>query len=176
MSKEIWNDVPGWEGKYQVSNRGRVKSLDYNHTGKEKILKPSLRRGYPSFGVRVSGKKVMLAVHRVEYEAFYGPIPDGMQVNHIDEDKTNNNLDNLELTTPKGNINWGTCISRRSTHKKVPIEQYDISGKVINVWMSQEDAADSLKVHSPSHINECLKGKRTKAHGFMWRYKKEEAC
>lgn len=172
---EEWRDVLGWEGKYKVSNLGRVKSLDYNHTGEEIVLKLSLRRGYPSFGVRVSGKKVMLAVHRVEFEAFYGPIPAGMQVNHIDEDKTNNILENLELTTPRENINWGTCISRRSASKKIPIEQYDLSGNIINTWSSQEDAAEGLKVHSPAHINECLKGKRTKAHGFLWEYKKEEA-
>ena len=94
-----------------VSNFGNVKSLNYRHTNKERMLKTQLYKGYVYvFLKRTKGYRV----HRLVYEAFIGPIPDGMQVNHIDEDKSNNRLDNLNLMTPKENCNYGTGIERRA--------------------------------------------------------------
>ena len=118
MEEEIWKDIVGYEGLYQVSNTGKIKSLNYNHTGREKILKQRLfNRGYLYVGLWKNGKQKYFSVHRLEYEAFYGEIPKGMQVNHINEIKTDNRLENLNLMTPKENTNWGTAIQRRAEKK-----------------------------------------------------------
>lgn len=95
---EEWRPVVGFEGKYEVSNMGRVKSLVW---GREYVLKPSRHsQGYVT--VSPGGHRHQL-IHRVVAQAFLGPIPDGMEVNHIDGDKQNNRADNLEYVTRRGN-------------------------------------------------------------------------
>ena len=116
--KEEWKNIIDYEGLYQVSNLGRVKSLNYKHTGREKILKSSVDKiGYMYVGLCKNGKVKFFKVHRLIYEAFYGEIPNGMQVNHINEIKADNRLSNLNLMTRKENINFGTGIERRAKSK-----------------------------------------------------------
>ena len=110
---EEWKDILGFEGIYQASNLGRVKSLErLNARGyrvKEKILKPQInRRGYYQVGLYKQSIGKNYKVHRLVYEAFNGQIPEGLQVNHINEVKTDNRLENLNLMTHKENVNWGT--------------------------------------------------------------------
>lgn len=100
--KEIWKDVPGYEGSYQVSNQGRVKSLvTYGNGGNGRILAgDTTRLGY----VRIAflGKRKL--VHRVVYTTFCGKIPQGLEVNHKNGNKADNRLENLELLTKSENI------------------------------------------------------------------------
>jgi len=104
---EIWKDIPGYEGKYQVSNLGNVKSMNYMHTKKEHILIKRVQpTGYHTVTFCKNGKAKQYLVHRIVYQTFAGEIPEGMQVNHIDENKLNNNIGNLNLMTPKENCNW----------------------------------------------------------------------
>ena len=113
---EIWRDIEGFEGIYQISSQGRVKSLkridNNNHPIKEKILKPNIdnREGKGCLRVRLckNGKQKFFQIHRLVYETFVGKIPDDMQCNHINEKKDDNRLENLNLMTPKENSNWGT--------------------------------------------------------------------
>ena len=94
MIKEIWMPIFGCEG-YEVSKIGSVRSLDYLHTGKAKILKPQkTHNGYLQVYLYKDGKLKGFKVHRLVWEAFNGPIPEGMQVNHLNEDKTDNRLEN----------------------------------------------------------------------------------
>ena len=119
MKTEIWKDVLGYEGLYQVSNLGQVKSLNYRHTGKEAILKPGLGgTGYYGVILCKNGKKKRFSVHRLVVMAFIGPIPKGMVVNHISECQTDNRLENLEICTQKENINHGTGIARSAAARK----------------------------------------------------------
>ena len=114
--EEIWKDAAGYEGLYQVSNLGRIKSY---WRGQDRILKQTLdKRGY--YGVRLykNGKGKHLNVHRLVAETFLGKIPKGLVVNHINEIKTDNRLENLEICTIKENINHGTCIVRRSAARR----------------------------------------------------------
>lgn len=128
-----WNDVKGYEGLYQVSNFGNVKSLkriqQYRYADKgvrerivnEKLLRPAPtgKKHYLSVSLYKDGKSCTKAVHRLVAEAFI-PNPLGlMQVNHKDEDKSNNSANNLEWCTCKYNINYGSGNSRRSTTMKV---------------------------------------------------------
>lgn len=129
--KEIWKDIKGFEGIYQVSNYGRVKSLPRfvnNHSenkkigfhSKEKILRPSKKR-YAVVVLSKKGKLYSFCVHRLVAEVFI-PNPDNLsQVDHLDGDKLNNNVNNLEWVTPKENVNrsWKMGLATpHSGHKK----------------------------------------------------------
>lgn len=108
MAAELWAAIAGWEGVYEISTLGRVKRL----TGSRghfpgKILNGTISYwGYPMVVLksRQNGMIRGAACHRLMAEAFLGPIPEGMEVNHRDGIKTNNQLENLELVTRQGNI------------------------------------------------------------------------
>ena len=103
--EEIFKDVKGYEGYYEVSNLGRVRSTSYKGT---RILKPSLKSRYKIVVFCINQIKVHKLVHRLVAEAFI-PNPDNLpQVNHKDEDKTNNCVENLEWCDVKYNSNFGT--------------------------------------------------------------------
>ena len=129
--EEIWNDVIGFEGLYQASNLGNVKSIERTvvapcrwggerkMTFQEKIVKQfKTNSGYLKVMLSKNGIRYNKDVHRLVYEAFNGIIPKGMYVNHKDECKTNNVLTNLEIMTPSENINYGTAIDRMKETKR----------------------------------------------------------
>lgn len=117
--KEIWKDILGYEGLYQVSTLGRVKSLNYNRSGKERIMKPVLYgNGYYIVKLCKNGKQKRFSVHRLVAEAFLYKIPKGLVVNHLNQEKTDNRLENLEIVTQKENVNHGTCRARMSAAKR----------------------------------------------------------
>lgn len=106
--KEVWKDIKGYEGKYQISDIGNLRSLNYNRQKIVKPIKPRLnKQGYLRIGLSNGGKRYYF-VHILVYTTFIGIIPKGMQVNHINEIKTDNRKENLSLLTPKENCNWGT--------------------------------------------------------------------
>lgn len=119
MGTEIWRPVKGYEGLYEVSSLGYVKSLNYHRTGKEKILKPAKNKyGYLFVALYRNGKRKMSKLHRLVAEAFI-PNPEGFkQVNHIDEDKTNNVVSNLEFCDCKYNNNFGTRNERSAVSQR----------------------------------------------------------
>lgn len=112
MNNEIWKNVDGYSN-YQVSNFGKVKSLNYNRTLKENILKLSTKKtGYQQVSLNKNGKQYFKSVHRLVAQAFI-PNPDNLpQVNHKNEIKTDNRAENLEWCTAKYNRNYGTSIER----------------------------------------------------------------
>ena len=131
---EIWKPIVGYEGLYEVSNLGNVRSLNYNGTGEIKIMKPGIsKNGYLQVLLYINGKRKMYKVHRLVAQAFI-PNPDNKpQINHKSEDKTLNTVDNLEWTTAKENTNWGTCIKRRSKSKFKPIKQMNLDGTLVTI-------------------------------------------
>ncbi len=103
---EIWKDVPNYEGLYQVSSFGNVKSMNYNHTGKEQILKAVKRSKYQCVLLYRQGKRIIISVHIIVAMAFKGHVPDGtykIVVDHKDNNRQNNHVDNLKIITQREN-------------------------------------------------------------------------
>lgn len=172
--EEVFKDIKGLEGKYQVSNCGRIKSLNYKRTGKEGIIKlEKCTSGYSYF---VSGGKKGYLVHRLVWEAFNGPIPEGMEVNHINEIKTDNRLENLNLMTKKENVNWGGGVSRsahtrrRIDKRRKQVSQYTMDGNLLEVYDSVREAQRKTG-YSEANISACCRGLYKQAYGFIWKYK-----
>ena len=112
--KEIWKDIEGYENKYQISNLGRVKALDYRRTKKEKILDSRNNKGYKAIALWNNSKRKVFLIHRLVANAFI-PNPNKFpQINHKDENKLNNCVDNLEWCTQFYNNIYGTRLQRVS--------------------------------------------------------------
>lgn len=166
MGSEIWKDVVGYEGIYQVSNLGRVKSLPRNGTIKqERILKPHRVQGYLLAELFNRGAHKGKRIHRLVAEAFI-PNPDNKrEVNHIDGDKHNNRVENLEWVTSSENQLHAAYVIK--THKMSVVLQKDLDGKPIKKWYGVKVAADALGIQA-ADICHCCSGQRKTAGGFLW--------
>jgi len=164
---EVWKNIKGYEGLYQVSNTGNVKNVK---TGT--VLKQSYTsKKYKCCCLRNSGKQTVKVTHRLVAEVFI-PNPDRLpQVNHIDEDKCNNNVENLEWCTNDYNAHYGNKIIRCAKSHEKSVIQYDLNGNIIRSWESIKSAADGLNICA-SHITECCKGKLNKTGNYKWSYQK----
>ena len=168
MIEEIWRDIKGFEGIYQVSNLGRVKSF---YRLKEKILKPKLaHNGYCRVGLCKNSIGKFYMIHRLVWEAFNGQIPEGLQVNHINEIKSDNRLSNLNLMTPKENMNWGTGIERRAKKRSKVVLQFDLNDNLVKEYPSINQVERETGF-AFQNIYACCKGKRKTAYGYIWKYK-----
>ena len=174
---EQWKAIAGYEGLYEVSDLGRVKSLNYSHTHKEKILRPVKgRKGYLQVSLYKDGQIKNWRVHRLVAEAFI-PNPQCMEtINHRDEVKTNNSASNLEWMSQKDNTNYGTRNKRiaeaRLNHpafsKKV--QMFDKStGELLATFPSTMEAERITGIANQS-ISACCKGKYKSSGGYIWRY------
>lgn len=178
--KEIWKDIPEFEGIYRASNLGRIKSLEridiLGRRVKEKILTSGINQyGYCQVELYKNSIGKNYYVHRLVWSAFNGQIPEGLQVNHKNEIKTDNRLSNLNLMTPKENTNWGTGIERCHNQlingkKSKTVLQYDLQDNLIKEFPSIMQAHRELGF-SQGNINKCCKGKRKTAYGYKWKYK-----
>jgi len=164
--EEVWIDIVGFVGKYQISNYGRVKSIKRKYAG-EKILKLQIdKNGYHRVSLK-NGKSYYLPVHRLVAQAFI-PNPDNLPcVNHKDENKQNNCVDNLEWCTVAYNNTYG---SRYNLNEK-PVLQFDLNGNLINKYKSVSDAAriNNYKTQSIQGVCCGYKSRKT-AYGFKWTY------
>lgn len=187
FTKEIWKDIPNFEG-YQVSNLGRVKSLSkfinnnpksksIGYFTKEKILKQfGNTRGYELVKLYNNGEKYTKKIHRLVAEAFIPNPQNKPQVNHIDGNKTNNCVENLEWCTCQENVihSWENNLQKKKIGQENKLSkkvyQYNLSGELIKIWNCVEDARKTLHI---SNISMVCCGKRNKAGGFIWRYKND---
>ncbi len=189
MSKEIWKDIEGYEGKYQVSNLGRVRSLDRNvihdsdhrrgayckfHKGT--ILKQSMADdGY----FRVSlydndGHLKYMPVHKVVAHAFVSGYREGLQVNHINEMRFVNCAVNLEWVTPSENVNHGErnkkSVATRRKHAHFPkVLQVNDEGIIVCEYNSQREAAEVNLIPQTRLCKAMKSGDKLK--GYYWRFK-----
>lgn len=176
--EEIWKDIVGYEGLYQISNYGRVKSVTRKvncrngtiKTISEKILASNPNnRGYYSVQLCYNSLPVRYLVHRLVANAFI-PNPDNKeQVNHIDEDKANNSVDNLNWMTAKENTNFGTKNQRVSkANINNPLSSKSVTNG-IEIYPSAAEAHRQLSCDSSSILKSCKNPNKT-CGGYHWNY------
>ena len=167
---EVWKDIDGFEGLYQVSNFGNVRGM------KRKInLHPETDRGYNRVCLSKNGKLKHYFLHRLVAFAFVSNPFGYTEINHKDENPQNNAAENLEWCCHKYNMNFGTRTKRASasrTGKGRVICQYSLSGKFIKQWSAAMEVQRTLNINH-SHVIRCCRGFRPTAGGFRWEYKKE---
>ena len=178
MKNEEWRDVAGYEGRYQVSSMGRVKSLKrkfIDKIGRERyvkecILKPgSDRGGYLRVGLCADGKRKTFKVHRLVCEAFHENPGNKPQVNHINEDKADNRACNLEWATARENSNFGTRNERSAKALSKSIGQYTRDGELVKIWPSTMEVQRQTGF-SRGNISLAANGKLKQVYGFVWKY------
>jgi len=173
---EQWRDIRGYEGLYQVSNFGRVKSLS-RKAGfvflREKVMKPTLaKNGYLSVMLS-NNKQKRVYVHRLVAEAFVPNPNNYLYVNHKDENKTSNVAWNLEWCTHNYNLNYGTHNKRLSERKKgqktKSILQLTTDGRTVKEWTSIKEAAEQNGLN-PSNISAVLHGYQNTCGGYVFKF------
>lgn len=185
---EEWRPIEGYEGLYEVSNMGRIKSLKFD---KEKILSQCrIKNGYLYVALCKNGKMKTYKVHRLVAQAFLENPSNLPCVNHIDENKVNNYVDNLEWCSYKYNSNHGTCQKRRvdSTDYKAfqerrvanidwksvaeklsrQVYQYSLDGTLVGIWDSTAECG--RQGFDQGHVSQCCNGNRKQHKGFLWSY------
>lgn len=165
---EEWKDVEGYEGRYQISNCGRVKSTCRK---KERLLKPLLtENGYQYVMLQDDkGKHHKKKIHRLVAEAFLANKMYLPEVNHISEIKTYNEVWDLEWCTKKYNLMYGNRNRKIADTLSKPIAQYTLKGTLVRIWKSMMDA-QRVKGYNAGGICNCCKGKRKSAYGYVWKY------
>ena len=173
---EIWKYISGYGEDYQVSNLGRVRSLKRKNI---KIMNIKINRhGYCTVYLTKNGILKTLTVHRLVAKAFIPNINNKPQVNHIDGNKANNRVENLEWCTNSENQihaykNGLNIHSGKSGRLKKKVCQIDLkTGKIINIFNSIAEARRSLGV-SKDNISQVCNGKRHKCLGYGWKYFEE---
>lgn len=186
MEEEIWKPVADAVGVYEVSNCGHMRCIVTTMGHRVRLLKPDIRHKYHNYRYKKNdGGYRCVGIQRIMMEAFV-PVPDELkqfvgtrhlQVNHKDEDPSNNVLENLEWCSAKYNTNYGTAMKRKiETRNKsgargatVRVNQLSEDGTLIKTWESMKDASAHLGIFK-SQICSCCKGKAKTAGGFRWEY------
>lgn len=187
---EEWRDVKGWEGYYKVSNLGRIMSYDKKVKArgvgyrviKGRILKPTPNlNGYLYISLHNKNRGIKTYVHKIVAMTFI-PNPNGLsEINHKDENKQNNCVDNLEWCTHAYNMNYGTANYRRGLkfrNNKIyskPVVQFSLEGNYLNEYPSASEATRQVgnpKSNSTSILGVC-RGENYSAFGYLWKFKKD---
>lgn len=167
---EVWKDIEGYEGLYQVSSLGKVRSLPRNTTS-GKILKPiTHKNGYLFVVLCKDGKAKLYKVHRLVALAFV-PNDDPqykIEVNHINEKKNDNRVSNLEWCTKSYNINYGSRNEKCSLKKSKPVKQLSLDGTLITIWPSMAEAGRNG--FNQCNIVSCCNGVQKTHKGYKWEY------
>ena len=197
-NKEVWKDIINFEGYYQVSNLGKIRSLDrtikckrfgitYNKFMKGRILKPAIEgSGYNYVNLKKEGTTKNVKVHRMVAITFLNNVNNLLEVNHKDENKLNNNVNNLEWCTRSYNNTYGTKIERsvkntdyskrtkNTDYKKIArktsklVGQYDLNNNLIRKILTC-DIEKELNYNKKVVCN-CCSGQTSKAYGYRWKY------
>lgn len=166
--EEIWKDIEGFEGIYQVSNLGRIKSLKF---GKEKIRKIHNNGFKNTVTLCKNGKFKNYKVHQLVAQAFI-PNPDNRtEIDHIDTNTSNNRVENLRWVTHKENMNNPLTKEKllKNCPTAKPILQFTKEGKLIRKWKSAKDIERELG-YSNADISKCCNGKQKTCGGYKWHF------
>lgn len=168
MADERWMPVAGFEGYYEVSDRGRVRSLSRRFSRVERVMVPFVRKdGYKLVQLRKDGRREGKLVHRLVAEAFI-PNPDMLPVvNHKNENPSDNRVENLEWCDQKYNANYGTAQSRKAEKVSKRVSAKDEDGRILATFRSQS-VAESMTGISQNAISMCVHGLQKTAGGYSW--------
>lgn len=212
MKEYLWKDIKGYEGLYQVSNLGNIKSMPRtivtnNRFGKmtkytkSREIKPHLNKktGYYQVHLSKNKKTKMFLLHRLVAETFIPNMDNKPQINHINANKTDNRIENLEWCTSSENIKHAFANNLSHSNFKVQcgskhhffgkhhsieskqkmkeshykkIIQYDKNNKLIKIWNGIKQIEEELNINN-GNISQCCRSKRKTAGGYIWRYENE---
>lgn len=181
---EVWRDIDGYAGLYQVSSLGRVRSLPRLKVGRMgskyyyggKMLTPSMGDKYLVVLLYDRGRRIMRHVHRLVAETFIPNDDHSLVVNHINEIKTDNRVCNLEWVTQKENINHGTRnlraanSSRNRADCSKPVMQFTKTGEFVALYPSISEAARQMNCSVCAILN-CIAGRSQSARRYVWKLK-----
>ena len=178
MSVEIWKPISRYEGFYEVSDKGRIRSLDRlvkGRVGNERLFPGKLLKlettyqGYKRVRLSREGKTKRFTVHSLVAQEFIGDYPEGLVINHIDENKANNRVENLEYVTQKENVNHGTGIERRSAPQRMKVKGTNIeSGEVVIFPSMMAAERDTDGYFHNGHISQAVAGILPHHRCFTW--------
>ena len=173
---DVWKDVPGYEGLYKISNSGKVKSLRFNHSSKEKVLRNRIvGGGYCQVILYKNKNKKAFYVHVLVANSFILNPNNFPEVNHKDGNKTNNHVDNLEWVTSKQNsvhaVKTGLRVvpKGKEHYRSKKINQYDKLGNFVKTWNSMNEIKRTLG-YCTSNIFKCCNGIIKSSYGYVWKY------
>lgn len=167
--EEVFKDIEGYDGLYMVSNLGRVKSLGNSNDRREKILKTRKNNwGYLLVSLYSGGKCKTCKVHRLVASAFVENPNNFKEVNHIDENKTNNHADNLEWCSREYNVNYGNRNERQRDTLSKPVKCLENG----IIYPSAKQAQMETGIFQ-GNISKCCNGKYKTAGGFHWKFVKK---
>lgn len=184
--EEIWKDIKGYEGLYQISNLGRVKRLKrqyetYNNLTRryntrivdEKIIKGTISKGYNRIVLTKDKIEKNYFVHRLVIENFVRKVKENENIDHIDCNKLNNNINNLEIVSIDENNNraFANGLRKNAKHSKRPVYLIDDNGNILKEYDSMNRAANDLNISSSSHIGRMIDGKQMQVQGYKFRAK-----
>ena len=172
--EETWKNIKGYEGLYQVSNTGRVKSLGNRKTRKEKLKSTrNDTNGYEKVDLCKNGKIKTFYIHRLVAQAFIPNTNKFKEINHKDENSSNNKVENLEWCTRRYNVNYGSRNKKASDtqmgNKGKVIKQFNINGDVLGIWKSMRQASKELNINV-GNISNCCNNKIKTAGGYKWAF------
>lgn len=177
--EEEWRDIAGYEGLYQISNLGRVKSLNRminGSYGSKKVIKCRMLRpvdnskGYKCVLLCKDGKKCRTYIHHIVAQAFVANPDKCSEVNHKDEDKSNNRADNLEWCTRRYNVNYGTARERITNNMTGPYKSKQVICVETGIVYASSMEAERKTGASHSNIIKCCLGKQKTTGGYHWKY------
>lgn len=183
---EEWRDIKDFEGLYQISSLGRVRSLDkkvlqknkFNKTQyvpyKGKILKPQKQiNGYETIDLHKQGKFVRKLIHRLVAETFIPNLNNLSYINHKDNNISNNHVDNLEWCTQSYNIQYAYDNGNKIPPNMRKVQQMNDKGETQATFISIQEAERKTNIKA-SNISKCCRGLRNKAGGYKWQYIKQK--
>ena len=175
-----WKPIKDFEDIYEVSNDGRVRSLNHkrkNKNGfyiqKRKVLKCGINKktGYKMVSLSKNGKSKTKYIHKLVAETFLDNPNNYECINHKDENKLNNEIDNLEFCTKKYNCRYGNRNKKIAEKLSKKINQYDLEGNFIKTWDSSVQIERTININQ-RNVCLCCKGKRKTVGGYIWSYAK----
>lgn len=174
---EVWKDIPGYEGLYQVSNLGRVKSMGNDKSKKEKLLNSEKTIwGYLRVCLYKNNVSRHYSIHKLVASTFIHNPENLPCINHKDCNRTNNNVSNLEWCTQKYNVNYGDCLNKRINTKnknktygaQKPVVQISLDNKPIKIFSSISET--DFYGFNHGAVSACCLGKRKNHKGYKWMF------